>query len=29
LQFAKMMADLAPYIKLWKQDRVTESAVAV
>jgi 3-deoxy-7-phosphoheptulonate synthase len=29
VQFAKMMADLAPYIELWKQDRVTESAVAV
>ena len=29
VQFAKMMADLAPYIDLWKQDRVTESAVAV
>src|SRR3984957_13529553 len=29
IQFAKMMADLAPYIELWKQDRVTESAVAV
>jgi 3-deoxy-7-phosphoheptulonate synthase len=29
MQFAKMMADLAPYIELWKQDRVTESAVAV
>jgi 3-deoxy-7-phosphoheptulonate synthase len=28
-QFAKMMADLAPYIELWKQDRVAESAVAV
>ena len=29
IQFAKMMADLAPYIELWKRDRVTESAVAV
>jgi len=29
IQFAKMMADLAPYIDLWKQERVTESAVAV
>ena len=29
MQFAKMMADLAPYIELWKQDRVTESAVVV
>jgi 3-deoxy-7-phosphoheptulonate synthase len=29
VQFAKMMADLAPYIELWKQDRVTESAMAV
>src|SRR5271168_1845997 len=29
VQFAKMMADLQPYIELWKQDRVTESAVAV
>jgi 3-deoxy-7-phosphoheptulonate synthase len=29
MQFAKMMADLEPYIALWKQDRVTESAVAV
>ena len=29
IQFAKMMADLAPYIELWKHDRVTESAVAV
>jgi 3-deoxy-7-phosphoheptulonate synthase len=29
MQFAKMMADLAPYIELWKQDRVTEAAVAV
>jgi 3-deoxy-7-phosphoheptulonate synthase len=29
VQFAKMMADLEPYIALWKQDRVTESAVAV
>jgi 3-deoxy-7-phosphoheptulonate synthase len=29
IQFAKMMADLAPYIELWKQDRVAESAVAV
>jgi 3-deoxy-7-phosphoheptulonate synthase len=28
VQFAKMMADLAPYIELWKQDRVTD-AVAV
>ncbi|MGA3188486.1 MAG: 3-deoxy-7-phosphoheptulonate synthase [Bryobacteraceae bacterium] len=25
VQFAKMMADLAPYIELWKQDRITES----
>jgi 3-deoxy-7-phosphoheptulonate synthase len=29
IQFAKMMADLAPYIELWKQDRVTEAAMAV
>jgi 3-deoxy-7-phosphoheptulonate synthase len=29
VQFAKMMADLAPYIELWKRDRVLESAVAV
>jgi 3-deoxy-7-phosphoheptulonate synthase len=29
MQFAKMMADLRPYIELWKQDRVAESAVAV
>jgi len=29
MQFAKMMADLRPYIELWKLDRVTESAVAV
>src|SRR5580698_4399847 len=29
MQLAKMMADLASYIELWKQDRVTESAVAV
>jgi 3-deoxy-7-phosphoheptulonate synthase len=29
VQFAKMMADLAPYIELWKQDRVTEAAMAV
>ena len=28
-QFAKMMADLKPYIQLWKQSRVSESAVAV
>jgi 3-deoxy-7-phosphoheptulonate synthase len=28
VQFAKMMADLGPYIELWKQDRVTD-AVAV
>ena len=28
-QFAKMMKDLAPYIELWKQERVTEAAVAV
>src|SRR5271163_574075 len=29
IQFAKMMADLAPYIELWKQERVTESVLAV
>src|SRR5450432_4085378 len=29
VQFAKMMADLLPYIELWKQERVTESALAV
>jgi 3-deoxy-7-phosphoheptulonate synthase len=28
-QFAKMMADLKPYIALWKQARMTETAAAV
>src|SRR6201997_5575960 len=28
-QYSRMMADLKPYIQLWKQSRVAESAVAV
>jgi 3-deoxy-7-phosphoheptulonate synthase len=28
-QFAKMMADLKPYIALWKQERMAETAAAV
>ena len=28
-QFAKMMADLKPYIALWKQARMAETAAAV
>jgi 3-deoxy-7-phosphoheptulonate synthase len=28
-QFARMMADLKPYIALWKESRVTETAAAV
>jgi 3-deoxy-7-phosphoheptulonate synthase len=28
VQFAKMMADLAPYIELWKLDRVAEAVTA-
>ena len=28
-QFSKMMSELQPYIHLWKQSRVTESAMAV
>ncbi len=28
-QFAKMMRDMKPYIELWKQSRVAESAAVV
>ncbi len=28
LQFRKMMQDFEPYIRLWKESRVTEAATA-
>jgi 3-deoxy-7-phosphoheptulonate synthase len=28
-QFAQMMADLKPYIQLWKESRVSEAALVV